>query len=160
MGISVLIRLVNVGSAHVVLSSLNDNMYGLLITVHGLLMVFVLVMGVLIGGYGNYLVCGLLGCSEMVYAGWNGLSLLVWTLSVLVLLLGLGIEYGGGGGWTLYPPLLVNMGNVCGGVVLLVCLGLLVNGVSSTLTAANFLSTIMNLRVVGLTLLVMGIMVW
>ena len=157
---SVVIRVMNSCSAVCVLSSLNENMYGLLITAHGLVMVFLLVMGVLIGGYGNYLVVGLIGCSDVVYPGWNSLSLVVWCLSALALVMGVMVEYGGGAGWTLYPPLVVNMGNVCGGVVLLVCWGLLVNGVGSTLTAANFFSTVMNLRVVGMTLLWVGIMVW
>jgi len=137
-----------------------ENMYNSFITLHGLIMVFMFVMGVVIGGIGNYYVILLIGCCDVVYPRMNNLSMVIWLLSGMVLAYCLVSEYGGGAGWTLYPPLVISCGAMCGSAVTVLLVGLLINGIATTLSVANLMSTIMNLRVCGMTLVTSGVLVW
>jgi heme/copper-type cytochrome/quinol oxidase subunit 1 len=83
----------------------NQNFYNISITLHGFLMIFFLVMPGLFGGFGNYFVPIFLGSPEVVYPRVNNFSILILSLSYLFLILSLISEFGGGTGWTLYPPL-------------------------------------------------------
>jgi cytochrome c oxidase subunit 1 len=114
-------------------------------------MIFYLVMPVLYGGYGNYMVPVYTGASEVGFPRVNGLSLLLLVpVSVSYLLVSVGTEFPGGTGWTLYPPLSLTHTvpiQVCTTIVALVY-----NGISSFLGSLNFYSTISNLRCPGLSL--------
>lgn len=81
--LSVLIRL-ELGSVGLgVVGSVRDVwVYNGWITGHGLVMLFVFVMPLGIGGYGNYLVPMLCGCSEFVMPRMNGVSLWFLVLGV------------------------------------------------------------------------------
>ena len=81
-----------------IISPENQNFYNISITLHGFLMIFFLVMPGLFGGFGNYFVPIFQGSPEVVYPR-------VLFLSYLFLILSLISEFGGGTGWTLYPPL-------------------------------------------------------
>ena len=59
----------------------------------------------LFGGFGNYFVVIFQGSPEVVYPRVNNFSILILSLSYLFLILSLISEFGGGTGWTLYPPL-------------------------------------------------------
>merc|ERR1711861_97149 len=72
---------------------------------HGLIMIFFLVMPGLFGGFGNYFAPIFQGSPEVVYPRVNNLSILVLFLSYFLLVLSLISDFGGGTGWTLYPPL-------------------------------------------------------
>jgi len=52
----------------------NYQLYNVLITQHGLLMLFFVVMPVLIGCYGNYFVPIMIGAPEMAFPRINNLS--------------------------------------------------------------------------------------
>merc|ERR1712203_786260 len=88
-----------------IISPENQNFYNISITLHGLLMIFFLVMPALFGGFGNYFVPIFQGSPEVVYPRVNNFSILILFLSYLFLILSLISEFGGGTGWTLYPPL-------------------------------------------------------
>merc|ERR1712050_789693 len=62
-------------------------------------------MPALFGGFGNYFVVIFQGSPEVVYPRVNNFSILILFLSYLFLILSLISEFGGGTGWTLYPPL-------------------------------------------------------
>ena len=68
-------------------------------------MIFFLVMPGLFGGFGNYFLPIFQGSPEVVYPRVNNFSILILFLSYLFLILSLISEFGGGTGWTLYPPL-------------------------------------------------------
>merc|ERR1712087_538044 len=103
--ISVLMRIELYSSGNRIISPENQNFYNVSISLHGLLMIFFLVMPGLFGGFGNYFAPIFLGSPEVVYPRVNNFSILVLFLSYLFLILSSISEFGGGTGWTLYPPL-------------------------------------------------------
>merc|ERR1711972_831514 len=103
--VSILMRIELYSSGNRIISPENQNFYNVIITLHGLLMIFFLVMPALFGGFGNYFVVIFQGSPEVVYPRVNNFSIIILYLSYLLLILSLISEFGGGTGWTLYPPL-------------------------------------------------------
>merc|ERR1712232_398039 len=130
------------------------------ITLHGLLMIFFLVMPGLFGGFGNYFVPVFLGSPEVVYPRVNNFSILVLFLSYLFLILSSISEFGGGTGWTLYPPLSTSFMSLSPSSIGNIIIGLLISGISSCLTSLNFWVTTLNLRSYSLTLKTMPLFPW
>merc|ERR1712187_335303 len=69
-------------------------------------------------------------------------------------------EFGGGTGWTLYPPLTTSFMSLSPSSVANLLFGLLISGISSSLTSLNFWTTILNLRSYSLTLKTMPLFPW
>ena len=115
-------------------------------------MIFFLVMPGLFGGFGNYFVPIFQGSPEVVYPRVNNFSILILFISYLLLMLSLILEFGGGTGWTLYPPLSTSFMSLSPSSIILIIFGLLISGISSCLTSLNFWTTILNLRSYYLTL--------
>merc|ERR1712216_801957 len=149
---SVLVRIELYSSGNRILSPENQNFYNISITLHGLLMIFFLVMPGLFGGFGNYFVPVFLGSPEVVYPRVNNFSILILFLSYLFLILSSISEFGGGTGWTLYPPLSTSFMSLSPSSTGNLIFGLLISGISSCLTSLNFWVTILNLRSYCLTL--------
>merc|ERR1711865_553984 len=127
---------------------------------HGLIMIFFLVMPALFGGFGNYFVPIFQGSPEVVYPRVNNLSILVLFLSFLLIVISIISEFGGGTGWTLYPPLSTSFMSLSPSSVAYLIFGLLIAGISSCLTSVNFWITILNLRSYCLTLKTMPLFPW
>merc|ERR1711865_545818 len=144
--ISVLIRIELYSSGNRIISPENQNFYNVSITLHGLLMIFFLVMPGLFGGFGNYFAPIFQGSPEVVYPRVNILSIIS--------------EFGGGTGWTLYPPLSTSFMSLSPSSTAYLIFGLLMSGISSVLTSANFWVTILNLRSYCLTLKTMPLFPW
>merc|ERR1711977_144303 len=138
----------------------NQNFYNVSITLHGLLMIFFLVMPGLFGGFGNYFAPIFQGSPEVVYPRVNNFSILVLLLSYLLLILSLISEFGGGTGWTLYPPLSTSFMSLSPSSIAFMVFGLLMSGISSCLTSLNFWVTILNLRSYCLTLKTVPLFPW
>merc|ERR1711920_235411 len=136
----------------------NQNFYNVSITLHGLLMIFFLVMPALFGGFGNYFAPIFQGSPEVVYPRVNNFSILLLFLSYLLTIFSLISEFGGGTGWTLYPPLTTSFMSLSPSSVANLLFGLLVSGMSSSLTSLNFWVTILNLRSYSLTLKTMPLL--
>merc|ERR1712070_531990 len=158
--ISVLIRIELYSSGNRIISPENQNFYNVSITLHGLLMIFFLVMPGLFGGFGNYFAPIFQGSPEVVYSRVNNFSILILFLSYLLVIFSLISEFGGGTGWTLYPPLTTSFMNLSPSSVANLIFGLLVSGMSSSLTSLNFWITILNLRSYSLTLKTMPLFPW
>merc|ERR1712048_1215795 len=100
------------------------------------------------------------GSPEVVYPRVNNLSILVLSLSYLFMILSIVSEFGGGTGWTLYPPLSTSFMSLSPSSTAYLIFGLLMSGISSCLTSINFFITILNLRSYCLTLKTMPLFPW
>ena len=145
------LRLELYGPGNRVISPENQYLYNLVFTVHGVLMIFYLVIPVLYGGFGNYTVPVYQGAGEVGFPRANGLSLLLLVpISYSHMVVAGGTEYPGGPGWTLYPPLSLSLTVP---VQVYTTIGALVyNGVSSLMGSINFYCTVSGMRVPGLGL--------
>ena len=155
-----LIRLELYSSGNRIIPSENHNFYNISITLHGLLMIFFLVMPGLFGGFGNYFMPVFLGAPEVVYPRINNISILILPLSYFIIILCVAGEFSNGTGWTLYPPLSTSLMSVSPVGVDVIIYGLLMSGISSLLTSINFFATIINMRCYSMTLCTMPIYTW
>merc|ERR1712217_682694 len=73
--VSILMRIELYSSGNRIISPENQNFYNVIITLHGLLMIFFLVMPGLFGGFGNYFVPIFQGSPEVVYPRVNNFSI-------------------------------------------------------------------------------------
>ena len=133
--------------------------FNLIVTVHGLVMVFFFIMPTLFGGFGNLMLLSSLGLCEVVYPRFNNLSLLLLPSSFVVLVAGALGDFLEGPGWTLYAPLSVLHGINMSSLIL-VLMGLVLVGFSSTFTSVNFVNTTLLTRSVGIVVSLLPLLVY
>ena len=134
----------------------NPDVFNQLTTIHALVMIFGAVMPAFVG-FANWQIPLMVGASDMAFARMNNWSF--WLMPPAALLLvGSFLVPGGaaGSGWTLYPPL-----SIQGGIsVDMTILAVHIMGASSIMGSINIVTTILNMRAPGMTLMRMPMFVW
>jgi cytochrome c oxidase subunit I+III len=130
---------------------LGPHAYNELMTMHGVTMIFLFVIPMTTGAFGNYLVPLMIGARDMAFPRMNALSFWLFLGSGLFMYTGLVVGTAPDAGWFNYVPLSSATYSPDRGIDFYV-LGLLFNGVSTTAAAINFIVTIFKLRAPGMSL--------
>jgi cytochrome c oxidase subunit 1 len=136
--------------------------YNALFTMHATIMIFFVVMPIMVGAFGNFLIPLMIGAGDMAFPKLNMLSFWVGAVSGVVMLSSFFVPGGpAAGGWTSYATLSARAQytGVYWGQNLWI-ISLLIAGASSLMGAINYLTTIVNLRAPGMTYFRMPLTVW
>jgi cytochrome c oxidase subunit 1 len=134
----------------------NPEFFNQLTTMHGLVMVFGAIMPAFVG-FANWQIPMMIGAPDMAFARMNNWSF--WLLIPAAALLIVSFFVPGGaaaGGWTIYPPLSVQMGMGMDMAIF----ALHIMGAASIMGSINIITTILNMRAPGMTLMKMPLFVW
>jgi cytochrome c oxidase subunit 1 len=133
-----------------------------MLTMHGTIMVFMVLTTAPQGGFGNYFLPIQIGAADMAFPRLNMLSFWTTFVSFLALIMAFFVQGGAPmSGWTAYPPLSAVHSATLGGTgqdwwiisIALFCL-------ASLLGALNFIVTTLQLRAKGLTMMRLPLTVW
>ncbi|HMT09179.1 MAG TPA: cytochrome c oxidase subunit I [Pyrinomonadaceae bacterium] len=130
--------------------------YNKVFTQHGVLMIFFFLIPSIPAILGNFLLPLMIGAKDLALPKINLLSLYIYWLGGTLTLIGL-MQGGVDTGWTFYTPYSTTFSN---SYVMLVGLGIFINGFSSILTGLNFIVTIHTMRAPGMTWFRMPLFVW
>ncbi|HZF30898.1 MAG TPA: cytochrome c oxidase subunit I [Gammaproteobacteria bacterium] len=138
------------------LQLVNGELFNELTTMHGLIMVFGAVMPAFVG-FANWQLPMMIGAPDMAFPRLNNFSFWLLPPAAILLVSSFFVPGGASGaGWTFYPPLSIEMGPGMDMAIFAVHL----LGVSSVIGAINIVTTVLNMRAPGMTLMKMPMFVW
>ena len=138
------------------LQVVQPEIFNSLTTVHALVMIFGAVMPAFVG-FANWLIPLQIGAADMAFPRMNNWSFWLMIPATILLMASFFVPGGAAAsGWTLYPPLVIQ-----GGIgVDMTILAIHILGASSIMGSINIITTILNLRAPGMTLMRMPMFVW
>jgi cytochrome c oxidase subunit 1 len=137
--------------------------YTMLVTMHASVMIFFVIIPILAGAFGNFLIPLMIGADDMAFPALNMLS--YWVMWPAFVLMGCSFFVEGGAaaaGWTGYPTLSVLRDAAPGSHMgqTLWLMGLIMVGVSSMMGSVNYLTTIIQMRAPGMTMFRLPMTIW
>jgi cytochrome c oxidase subunit I len=134
----------------------NPEVFNQMTTLHGLIMVFGAIMPAFVG-FANWLIPMQIGAPDMAFPRMNNWSFWLLPPAALLLILSMFVPGGAPGvGWTMYAPLTVQQGM---GMDLTI-FAVHILGMSSIMGSINIITTVLNLRAPGMTMMKMPLFVW
>ena len=124
--------------------------YDQLFTMHGITMIFFFIIPMTTGAFGNYLIPLMIGARDMAFPRMNALSFWIFLASALFIYTSLFMGSAPNAGWFDYVPLASKEFNP-GRNIDFYALGIIFNSISSTLTAGQFIVTILKSRAPGMS---------
>lgn len=140
---------------------ISPEFYTMLFTMHATVMIFLVVIPVLAGAFGNFLIPLMIGADDMAFPTLNALS--YWFMWPAIICFGISFYFGGAAaGWTSYPLLsqLRTAAPSSGEAQTFWLFGVTFVGVSSMMGSINYMTTIINMRAPGMTLFRMPLTIW
>lgn len=142
---------------------ISPEFYTMLFTMHASIMIFFVIIPILAGAFGNFLIPLMIGAEDMAFPTLNMLS--YWAMWPAFLLMGASFftaGYGPAAGWTAYPPLssLLSAAPGSGDAQTLWLLGVIFVGISSMMGSVNYLTTIIQMRAPGLSMFRLPMTIW
>jgi cytochrome c oxidase subunit I len=143
-------------------AAIGPEFYNSVFTMHATIMIFFVVMPMMVGAFGNFLIPLMIGAGDMAFPLLNMLSFWTALPAFVLMIAGFFVEGGhASAGWTAYAPLSadpqwtgVNWGQN------LWCISLIILGFSSMMGSINYITTIINMRAPGMTYFRMPLVVW
>ncbi|HEY1276774.1 MAG TPA: cytochrome c oxidase subunit I [Thermoleophilaceae bacterium] len=120
-------------------------------TMHGVTMIFLFVIPMATGAFGNYLIPLMIGARDMAFPRMNAVSYWIYLASGIFIYVSVVIGNAPDAGWFDYVPLASREFSPSSGIDFY-ALGLMFNGIATTATAINFIVTIFKLRAPGMSL--------
>jgi cytochrome c oxidase subunit 1 len=146
--------------------------YAMLFSMHASVMIFLVIIPLLTGAFGNFLIPLMIGAKDMAFPKLNMCSYWFMWPAFLIMCASFFVDGGAAGsGWTAYPTLSSSTmpsgqgfhspaSPHSGWGQILWLAGLLCVGVSSMMGSVNYITTIVNLRAPGMTLTRMPLSIW
>jgi cytochrome c oxidase subunit 1/cytochrome c oxidase subunit I+III len=124
--------------------------YDQLFSMHGITMIFFFIIPMTTGAFGNYLIPLMIGARDMAFPRMNALAFWIFLGSGIFIYISLFMGMAPNAGWFDYVPLASRHYNP-GRNIDFYTLGIIFNGISSTLTAGQFIVTIFKSRAPGMS---------
>ncbi|MDP7004735.1 MAG: cbb3-type cytochrome c oxidase subunit I [Phycisphaerales bacterium] len=137
---------------------LTQDQYNQAFTVHGAIMVFLVIIPAVPAVLGNFVLPIMLGAKDVAFPKLNLFSWWLWIFGLVFFLIALG-SGGIDTGWTFYTPYSIDKASSMGGVIPAL-IGAFILGFSSIFTGLNFIVTIHRLRPKGMTWFRMPLFLW
>jgi cytochrome c oxidase subunit I len=138
---------------------LSADVYNQIFTMHGLTMIFLVLMPLETGFFGNFFIPLHIGARDVAFPRLNALSFWIFLFGAITLNLGWLFGQAPNGGWFGYANLTERY-YAPGLNIDFYDIGLLILGVSSVMSALNFFVTIVNMRAPGMTFMRMPMFIW
>ena len=132
------------------------NLYNQFFTLHGAIMVFLVIIPSIPAALGNFVLPIMLGAKDVAFPRLNLCSYYLWIIGAICAVVSLTVG-GFDTGWTFYTPYSTTTST--GGVIPVVT-GVFILGFSSIFTGMNFVVTIHKLRPPGMTWFRMPLLLW